>query len=134
MARDEPILYRFAGFELDAETSILRRDDRIVPLQPQPTRLLLLLVSRPGEVLQREDIRQSLWGDGAFVAHEQGINFAVRKLRAALGDNAEAPRFVETLRSVGYRFLPPVERAPRPAPGKPAETLPPPVAGGPSSP
>jgi TolB-like protein/Tfp pilus assembly protein PilF len=70
-----------------------------------------MLLRRPGEVLTREQLRQHLWPDGTFVDFEHGLNAAVKRLRAALGDNAERPRFVETLHRRGYRFIGPVERA-----------------------
>jgi TolB-like protein/DNA-binding winged helix-turn-helix (wHTH) protein len=76
-----------------------------VRLQRQPSRLLELLLARPGEVLSREEIRLALWGDGTHVDFERSLNFCVAKLRSALRDNAVSPRFVETVPTRGYRFI-----------------------------
>jgi DNA-binding winged helix-turn-helix (wHTH) protein len=82
-----------------------------VRLQPQPFKVLLLLVSRPGEVVTREEVQAEIWPAGTFVDFEQSLNFCVRQIRAALGDNANSPRYVETLPRRGYRWIGgPVER------------------------
>lgn len=98
---------RFDGFELIGETELRSAAGRVA-IQPQPLRLLLALAHRPGQIVTREELRRILWGD-LHVDHEHGLNFAVRQLRAALSDSAEAPRFVETVPKLGYRFLPAVE-------------------------
>jgi DNA-binding winged helix-turn-helix (wHTH) protein len=72
--------------------------------------VLMMLVERPGEVVTREEISRELWPDGTFVDYEQGLNSAVNRVREALGDKANSPRFVETLARKGYRFVAPVER------------------------
>jgi TolB-like protein/DNA-binding winged helix-turn-helix (wHTH) protein len=100
---------RFDRFEFDPPTGELWMDGRRVRLQRQPSRLLELLVARPGGVVAREEIRQALWGDDTHVDFERSLNFCVGKLRSALGDNATAPRFVETVPTRGYRFIAPVE-------------------------
>ena len=82
-----------------------------VPLQPKPARLLELLLARPGEVVAREEIRRALWGEDVHVDFERSLNFCVAKLRSALGDDAAAPRFVETVPTRGYRFVAATERA-----------------------
>src|SRR5712692_8686470 len=100
---------RFDSFELDAGARELRRNGDRVKLPPQPFRILELLVRRSGEVLTRAEIRERIWCDDTFVDFEQGLNFCIRQIREALGDTADAPRFIETLPRRGYRFLLPVE-------------------------
>jgi DNA-binding winged helix-turn-helix (wHTH) protein/TolB-like protein len=99
---------RFGKFEFDAAAGELRRDGTPVRLQPQPARVLAILVARPGEVVSREDLRQQIWPDGTFVDFERGLNFCIAQIRSALGDSAESPRFIETLPRRGYRFIAPV--------------------------
>jgi TolB-like protein len=100
---------RFATFELDVPSRELRQGNRRVRLQDQPFEILRLMLEHPGEVITREDLRQRLWPDGTFVDFEHSLNAAVKRLRAALGDAAEKPRFVETLPRRGYRFIAPLE-------------------------
>jgi Tol biopolymer transport system component/DNA-binding winged helix-turn-helix (wHTH) protein len=100
-----PSIIRFGLFELDAANGELRKAGVPVKIHPQPFRVLLLLAQRPGEVVAREEIRRSLWGDNTFVDFERGINFCVNQIRATLGDDAEKPRFVETAPRRGYRFI-----------------------------
>lgn len=108
---------RFAPFELDLTSLELRRSGRIVRLQQQPARVLALLALRAGQAVPREEIQREVWGTGTFVDFEHGLNFCIRQVRAALEDDAAAPRFVETLPRRGYRFIAPVEAANgRPAP------------------
>jgi DNA-binding winged helix-turn-helix (wHTH) protein/tetratricopeptide (TPR) repeat protein len=102
---------RFDVFELDTAAGELRRHGDRVKLPPQPFRVLELLVRRGGEVVTRADIRERIWSD-SFVDFEQGLNFCIRQIREALGDTADAPRFIETLPRRGYRFLVPVETPP----------------------
>ena len=96
---------RFGLFEVDRKAGELRRNGERVRLQDQPLQVLLTLLERPGEVVTREELRSRLWPDDTFVDFEHSINTAVRRLRDALGDNAENPRFVETVARRGYRFL-----------------------------
>ena len=103
------IRYRFGVFELDPEILELRKAGRLVRLRPQGLKLLKLLVSRPREVIAREEMARSLWDAGVFVDFEQGLNHTINQLRAALGDDAESPRYIETLPRRGYRFIAPVE-------------------------
>src|SRR5215472_1306694 len=102
--------YRFGGFEADAATGELRRQGVRVRLHAQPFQVLLMLVERQGEVVTREEISRELWPEGTFVDYEHGVNSAVNRVREALGDKANSPRFVETLARKGYRFVAPVER------------------------
>ena len=101
--------YRFGVFEFDPETPELRKSGRPVRLRPQGLKLLKLLISRPREVIAREDIARFLWDAGVFVDFEQGVNHIIKQVRAALGDDAESPRYIETLPRRGYRFIAPVE-------------------------
>jgi TolB-like protein/Tfp pilus assembly protein PilF len=105
--------FRFGRFELDLRARELRKDGVRVRLQEQPFELLAMLLERPAEVLTRDELRGRLWPDGTFVDFEHGLNAAVKRLRAALGDNADHPRFVETLHRRGYRFIASVERLDR---------------------
>lgn len=114
----------FGEYELDVAAYELRRGGRSVRLERQPMDLLLLLLERRGQLVPRADIIDRLWGDGVFVDVETGINTAVRKLRQALRDPADAPVFVRTVAGRGYRFAAPVDvvgAAPPAAPGR--ETL-----------
>jgi len=104
-------LVRFGRFDLDLRVRELRRDGVKVRLQDQPFRILALLLEKPGEVVTREELRERLWAGDTFVDFERGLNNAVRRLREALGDSAEIPRFVDTIPRVGYRFVGPVEGA-----------------------
>src|SRR3989304_1446439 len=109
---DPPSRLCFDVFELDLRTGELRRDGILIKLQDQPTKLLTLLATRAGELVTRADIQKALWTDSTFVEFESAINTAMRKIREALGDNLEEPRFIETLPRKGYRFLPRVEAVP----------------------
>ena len=104
-------ILRFDVFELDTGSGELRKNGDRIKLPPQPFRVLELLVRRGGEVLTRADIRERIWCD-SFVDFEQGLNFCIRQIREALGDTADAPRFIETLPRRGYRFLRRVESSP----------------------
>lgn len=101
--------YRFGVFEADTSTGELRRQGIRVKLNAQPFQVLLMLLSRPGEVLTREEISRALWSDGTFVDYDHGVNSAVNRIREALGDAANTPRYVETLARRGYRFVAPVQ-------------------------
>jgi adenylate cyclase len=98
-------LFRFEDFVLDRDAYQLRRGDAVVPLQRIPLELLCLLVERRGQIVTREEILERVWGKGVFVDSESSVNTAVRKLRRALSDNPETPRFVLTVPARGYRFI-----------------------------
>ncbi|HXM90592.1 MAG TPA: winged helix-turn-helix domain-containing protein, partial [Candidatus Dormibacteraeota bacterium] len=102
-------IVRFGIFEANLETGELRRNGARVKLQDQPFQLLALLLARPGEIVTREELRSQLWSDDTFVDFDHGLNAAIRRLRDALGDSADNPRFVETLSRRGYRFVAPVQ-------------------------
>jgi len=96
---------RFGTFELDRTTGELWSKGQRVPLQDQPAQLLSLLVSRPGTVVTREQLRKALWSEDTFVEFDTALNVAVNKIRQALRDSASTPRFIETVPKRGYRFL-----------------------------
>ena len=102
---------RFREFELNEQTYELRKDGVPAKIQQQPARVLSLLVARGGTLVSRAEIRSSIWGEETFVDFEQGLNFCIRQIRMVLKDDAENPRFLETLPRLGYRFIAPVERA-----------------------
>jgi TolB-like protein/DNA-binding winged helix-turn-helix (wHTH) protein len=102
------VLY-FGSFELDLRTSQLRQQGRPLRLQDQPFQLLALLAQRPGELVDREEIRQKLWARNTFVEFDDSVNHAIRKVREALRDSAVSPRFIETVPRQGYRFIAPVQ-------------------------
>ena len=105
------LITQFGLFQFDAATGELIREGVPVRLQPQPARVLAVLIERAGEVVSREVLRQTVWTDGTFVDFERGLNFCIAQIRAALGDSADSPRFVETLPRRGYRFIAPVRSA-----------------------
>jgi DNA-binding winged helix-turn-helix (wHTH) protein len=100
---------RFAEFELDVGAYVLRRPDGPLRLEKLPMEVLILLVQRAGTLVQRSEIQARLWGPDIYVEHDSAINTALRKIRRALGDDAEHPRFVETVVGKGYRFIAPLE-------------------------
>jgi len=111
---------------MDLRSGELRKQGVKVNLQDQPFQFLALLVQRAGEVLTREELRHKLWPADTFVDFEDGLNTTIKKIRAALGDSAENPRFIETLPRRGYRFIVPVQRTAAQAPAaeeRPAERV-----------
>ena len=96
---------RFGPFELDVRSRELRKGQTCVRLQEQPFEILRMMLERPGHVVTREELCSRLWPNGTFVDFEHSLNAAVKRLRAALGDEADNPRFVETLPRRGYRFI-----------------------------
>jgi len=104
-----PKTYKFAEFELDLADGTLRNSESVIRLQEKPLRLLSTLLDHPQRVVTREQLRDRMWDSRTVVNFEQGINVAMKKVRSALGDTAENPRFIETLAKKGYRFLVPVD-------------------------
>ena len=100
--------YRFGPFELNTGEESLARNGSRVKVQDLPYRLLVMLVERPGEIVTREEVRQRLWRENTFVEFDNSLGVAIRKVRDALNDDAEAPRYVETIPRRGYRFLAPI--------------------------
>jgi TolB-like protein/Flp pilus assembly protein TadD len=123
-------VWRFEDFELDPIAYRLRHKDRIVRLERIPFELLCLLVERRGELVTREEILERVWGKGVFVDSENSINTAIRKIRRALNDDADAPRFIVTVPARGYRFVASIDdtavgalstqNSPLPLPDKPS--------------
>jgi len=121
---------RFGVFEASLQSGELRKHGLLIRVPGQPFKILAIFLERPGEVITREELRKTLWPAETFVDFEHSLNSAVKKLREALGDSAENPRYIETLPRIGYRFIAPirsaepdasVEPAPQPAP---AATIP----------
>lgn len=100
---------RFGSFELRTDTRELTKQGIKIKLQSKPAQLLEILAARPGELVRRDELCGQLWPVGAFVDIESGLNTAVNRLRAALGDMAETPRYIETIPRLGYRFIGPVQ-------------------------
>ena len=103
-----PIL-RFGVFELDTHTGELRKLGKTIRLRPQAAKVLTALATRPGQLVTREELKDQLWGQDTFVDFEHGLNLCIQQIRAALDDDADTPRYVETLPRRGYRFIAPVQ-------------------------
>lgn len=121
-----PSSIRFGVFEADLRTEELRKSGRKLRLPNQSFRVLAMLLNRAGQLVTREELRAQLWPAGTFVEYDQGLNAAVNRLREALGDSAEEPRFIETLPKRGYRLIAPIEpiepaTAPPATPDHPAD-------------
>jgi len=116
-------VFAFGIFELDTEALELRREGRLIHLRPQPARILSLMLKRSGRLVSREEITSELWPSDVDVDVEQGLNHCIKEIRAALGDRAEAPRYIQTLPRRGYRMLVEAQtsRETRPAASGPAE-------------
>ncbi len=101
-------ILRFGLFEADANSATLMRNGVRVKIQDQPFRVLILLLERPGEIVTREELRQRLWPEGTYVDFDGSLNVILKKLRAALDEDSDNPRFIETVPRRGYRFIAPV--------------------------
>ena len=102
---DAPVRLRFGVFELDLRAGELRKHGLRVRLQEQPLQILTMLLEHPGDVITRDELKKKLWPADTFVDFDHGLNKAISKIREALGDSADSPRFVETVARRGYRFL-----------------------------
>jgi len=109
-------ILRFGVFQINLAARELRKHGVRVRLPGQPFYLLSILLEKPGEVVTREEMRQRLWAADTFVDFEHGLNSAIKKLRAALGDSPDNSRYIETIPRLGYRFIAPVERVSTAAP------------------
>jgi TolB-like protein/DNA-binding winged helix-turn-helix (wHTH) protein/Tfp pilus assembly protein PilF len=109
-------LVRFGLYEVDLRTSELRKQGRKIKLQEQPCRILGILLEQRGEVVTREQLRKRLWSDDTFVDFDHSLNTAIMRLREALSDSSDNPRFIETLPRHGYRFIAPIEEVVTPEP------------------
>lgn len=103
--RHPPARLQFGPFVLDGRTAELTNGSTRVALPPQPARILALLAQRPGELVTRQEIQDAIWGEATHVDFDRALNFAVKQIREALGDDADAPSYIETLRGRGYRFI-----------------------------
>src|SRR5438045_8329830 len=104
-----PQVARFGIFDLDVRARSLYKAGIRIKLQAQPFDILVSLISKRGEVVTRDELQRNLWTSDTFVDFEHSVNTAVNRLRDALGDSAESPRFIETVPRYGYRFIAPVE-------------------------
>jgi DNA-binding winged helix-turn-helix (wHTH) protein len=102
---------RFGPFEADLRSCELRKNGLKVKLQNQPFQVLAMLIGRPGEMISRQEFRQKLWPADIFVDFDISLNTAIKKLRDALSDSSDEPRYIETLPRRGYRLIVPVENA-----------------------
>ena len=112
MSGQSASIYRFQTFEFDLRAAELRKNGVRLRLQEQPSRVLLKLLERPGELVSREELRSTLWQADTFVDFETGLNTAIKRLREALGDSADNPTFIETVPRKGYKFIVAVEVRP----------------------
>src|SRR5437870_10429035 len=103
-----PSVLRFGTFEVDVRAGEVRKQGVRIKLQEQPFHVLTILLQRSGEVVTREELRSQIWPADTFVDFDNSLNTAINKLREALGDSADNPRFIETLPRRGYRFIAPV--------------------------
>src|SRR5215475_12763124 len=108
VSENEARTVRFGVFELDLKAGELRRNGSKIRLQEQPFQILVSLLEQPGKVVTRDELRNKLWPVDTFVDFDHSLNAAIRRLRDALGDSADTPRFVETVARRGYRFIAPV--------------------------
>jgi TolB-like protein/DNA-binding winged helix-turn-helix (wHTH) protein len=102
---NEKRVFRFGLFHFDLDTGELSRNGISLKLQPQPSKVLSFLLSRPGELVTRKEIQDRVWEAGTFVDFEQGLNWCIRRVREALDDNASTPKYVQTVARRGYRFI-----------------------------
>src|SRR5271154_2654702 len=100
-----PPIVRFGRYEVSLQSGELRKSVVKIRVQQQPMKLLEILLERPGEVVTREELRGRVWASESFGDFDQAVNIAIAKLRSALGDSAENPRYIETLPKRGYRFI-----------------------------
>ena len=103
-----PRLVRFGIYEVNLRAGELRKNGLKLKIQEQPFKVLAMLLEHPGEIVTREELQKALWSTDTFVDFEHGLNKAINKIREALDDSADNPRFVETLARRGYRFIAPV--------------------------
>ena len=105
------MIYKFGVFEFDDETKELRKNGRVAALEPQPAKALALLLSRAGDVISREELRDAVWGKDTHVDFERGIAYCLSQVRTALGDSGDNPRFIQTIPKRGFRFIAPAAPA-----------------------
>ena len=108
-SRSSRHIVQFGVFELDPDAGELRKNGAKIRLQDQPFQVLQILLKQPGKVIPREELQQRIWPSDTFVDFDHGINNAIKRLREALGDTAETPRYIETFPRRGYRFVGKIE-------------------------
>src|SRR6201996_2091976 len=101
----QPLVVRFGTYELSLQWGEVRKAGMKIRVQQQPLKLLEVLLERPGEVITREELRGRVWPNDSFGDFDQAVNIAIAKLRSALGDSADNPRYIETVPKRGYRFI-----------------------------
>jgi TolB-like protein/DNA-binding winged helix-turn-helix (wHTH) protein/Flp pilus assembly protein TadD len=116
-----PRTVQFGAFKADLAAAQLYKHGHRIKLQQQPFQVLAMFLERPGEVVTRDELQKRLWPADTFVDFDHGVNIAINKLREALGDSAEEPRFIETLPRLGYRFISPIEQGHSPPDNAPTE-------------
>src|SRR3989441_2862798 len=112
ISEGEHTLLRFGVFDVDPESGELRKAGVEINLPPQPAKVLVLLATRAGQLVTRDELRQQVWGKETFVDFEHGLNSCIKQIRAALDDHPETPRYIETRPRRGYRFIAPVQEVP----------------------
>lgn len=105
MPEDPQQQVSFGGFTFDRRTLELRLNGELIKLQQQPARVLSILIDRAGALVTRDELQQAIWGGDTFVDFSRGLNFCISQIRAALNDDVDSPRYLETLRGRGYRFI-----------------------------
>jgi DNA-binding winged helix-turn-helix (wHTH) protein/TolB-like protein len=116
------VIYRFGIFDFDVESGQLRKNARPLPLERQPARILTVLLARAGELVSRQELRESVWGRETHVDFDRGLAYCLSQIRAALGDRSDNPRFVQTFPKRGYQFIAPVTVEPPPTEGSPTDS------------
>lgn len=106
------MIYRFGTFEFDSDNGELRKNGRAVALEPQPAKALALLLSKGGEIVSREELRDAVWGQDTHVDFDRGLAYCASQIRTALGDSGDNPRFVQTIPRRGFKFIAPLAPAP----------------------
>ncbi len=106
------MMHQFGVFEFDGDSGELRKNGRVVALEPQPAKALALLLSKAGEIVSREELRDAVWGADTHVDFDRGIAYCLSQIRAALGDSGDNPRFVQTVPKRGVKFIAPVDVPP----------------------
>jgi DNA-binding winged helix-turn-helix (wHTH) protein/TolB-like protein len=120
------MIHRFGTFEFVSDTGELRKNGRAVALEPQPAKALALLLSRGGEIVSREELRDAVWGADTHVDFDRGLAYCVSQIRTALGDSGDNPRFVQTVPKRGFKFIAPLSPPAAPvAPVAPILPMPP---------
>ena len=117
------MVQKFGTFEFDPDSRELRKNGRAIALEPQPAKALALLLSRAGEVVSRDELRQAVWGSETHVDFDRGLAYCISQVRTALGDSGDNPRFVQTVPKHGFKFIAPVAPDARDAPDAPARSF-----------